>query len=84
MADQLLSEKVKKEFPDFVLDKVTISEGAISLSNDDSDIELLYNSDENTFALRSIKFKPTMIVLVDNQSLKDVHISWAKGSKKVE
>lgn len=86
MADQLLSEKVQKEFPDWALEKCKISVSEVSISNDDALVELGFDPDDNSFCLLSITIKPITSmpiknIVVDNKKLTEIYNTMVKGVK---
>ncbi len=83
MADQLLREKVQKEFPDWELHECKISTGEVFLCNDDADISLYYHPDKNTFELVDVTLHKTngVEIMVDNEKLTEIYTTIVKGVK---
>ena len=81
IADQLFSEKIHNDFPDWNMDDSNISTGKVILSNEGSVVSLLFDSNANVFYLESITIKATHTIIANNEELKTLYVALTKGGK---
>ena len=77
LAGKFFEQKVCAEFVNWNLVESNIATGEVLLSNEVADVELIYDDEDNTFALRSIKVQSSLRK-VGAEELKKIYDSVVK------